>query len=657
MPDRTALVTSRRARLVMALALVGALAAPGPRAEAEASPLPSTHTDHDHDLGHHGTHDDICDALSRVPMGSGTACSHGPDPAPAGVDLSQAWPASSSVPELQVREAAGSGTVPCIGDGVSGKRVQAIYAHPDDRPNRASQVIPNIRAWAAQADAVFNQSAQKLAGATRHVRFVTDKNCALDVKTATVSAQGDADLTITAAELRAQGFDRADRKYLVWMDSTVLCGVATLYVDDRPTKDNANNSNGAPASFGRVDSGCWGLGSSGQSVEAHELVHMFGGIQPTAPNATLLSHCTDESDRLCYQDGSPGYTEWRRCDVAREALFDCGGDDYFHPAPPTGTYLADHWNVANSDLLATSDVPPPPPDKITRLAGSTRIETAVRASRDAFPTIGAATAAVLANAGSFADALPGVPLADAKDGPLLLTGGERLDPAVEAELKRVLPAGATVYLLGGVGVLNDSVGEQVRGLGYRTTRFAGDNRYATAVAIAEQGLGSPDTILEATGHSFADALTGGSAAAAVGGAVLLTNGSIQSAETATYILRHPTARRYALGGPAASADPLATELAGPDRYATAASVAAEFFASPRTIGVASGLSFPDALAGGANIAIRNGPMLLVATDAPLPAAVTDYVRSQAGLDHFVVYGGTRVVTDRAATVLADLIGG
>jgi hypothetical protein len=643
----------------VALGLAATIALPDRRADAiesTADPVAAEQRDSDHHHNSYVSHDPVCGSLSPIALGDGTACTHGPDPAPDGIDASQAWPARTSVPEVEVREAAGTESVPCIGDGVTGKRVQAIYAHPADRPNHASEVVPNIRTWAAQADAVFNQSAQALAGATRHVRFVTDQSCALDVKVATVSTQGDDNLTNTAAELRAQGFNRTDRKYLVWMDSTVLCGVATLYVDDRPTKDNANNSNGAPASYGRVDSGCWGLGSRGQSVEAHELVHMLGGIQPTAPNATPFSHCTDESDRMCYPDGTPGYAEWLRCDGAREALLDCGGDDYYHPSPPTDSYLVSHWNVADSDLLATSDVPPPPPDKVTRLAGATRIETAIRASRDAFPATGSATAAVLANAGSFADALPGVPLADAKDGPLLLTGGKQLDPSVGPELNRLLPAGATVYLLGGVGVLAEPVAEQVRALGFRAVRFAGENRYATAVAIAEQGLGSPDTILEATGKSFADALTGGSAAAAIGGAVLLTNGSTQSAETAAYILRHPTARRYALGGPAAAADPTAKQLAGANRYATAARVAGEFFSAPRTIGIASGLSFPDALAGGANIAFRNGPMLLVDADVPLPTAVTDYVRSQTGLDHSVVYGGTGVISDRAASVLADLIG-
>lgn len=642
-----------RTGLVVATA-VAALALPGTPAMSLGEDVLDRAEDAGHDHGSH-PHGD-CGALQAVAVDGPSGCTHGPDPAPPGVDFTQAWPARSSQPEFQETQAAAGASVPCIGDGVSGKRVQAIYAHPADRPNRAAQVVPQIRTWAAETDAVVNTSAQKR-GATRHVRFVTRSDCSLDVKVVTLTAQGDDNLTTTIAELRVQGFDRTDRKYLVWMDSTVLCGIANLYVDDRPTLDNANNSTSAQPTVARVDSGCWGLASRGQSVEAHELVHGLGGVQPSAPNATANSHCNDESDRMCYADGSPGYTEWSRCDAAREALLDCGGDDYFHPSPPPGSYLDTHWNTANSDLLATSDVPPPPPDKLTRLAGSTRVETAIRTSRDAFPTADSATSAVLANDHSFADALSGVPLASAVDGPLLLTGRDRLDPAVAQELERVLPSRATVYLLGGTGALADAVARDVQALGFTITRFAGENRYATAVVIAEQGLGSPDTIFEATGHNFADALTGGSAAAAAGGAILLTDGSTQSVETAVYIARHPAARRFALGGPASAADPSATALAGRDRYATATAVAKHFFSGPRTIGVASGLSFPDALAGGANIAIRNGPMLLVAREAPLPAPTVDYVRSQSAIDHSVLYGGTGVVSDRVASHIASLIAG
>src|SRR5207302_1287006 len=113
-----------------------------------------------------------------------------------------------------------------------------------------------------------------------------------------------------------------------------------------------------------------------------------------------------------------------------------------------------------------------------------------------------------------------------------------------------------------------------------------------AVQIADQGLGNPATVLEATGLGFADALSGGAAAAKVHGAILLTDGDAQAPDTAAYLAAHPSDTRYALGGPAAHADPAATEEVGRDRYETSAMVAEAFFPLPAIAGAADGLAFP-----------------------------------------------------------------
>ena len=140
--------------------------------------------------------------------------------------------------------------------------------------------------------------------------------------------------------------------------------------------------------------------------------------------------------------------------------------------------------------------------------------------------------------------LPGTPLAAAKGGPLLLTPGDALDSRVEAELGRALPSGATVYVLGGPGAISAAIDTRLTQLGYVVVRYGGDNRFQTATIIADQGLGNPATVFEATGLGFADALSGGAAAAEAGGAVLLTNGSAQAADTAAYLSAHTPTTRY-----------------------------------------------------------------------------------------------------------------
>jgi ribosomal protein L24E len=310
----------------------------------------------------------MCGDLTVIRLQGGRAlCTHGPDPAPPGIDVAVPQPLVAPgraqgllLPDppgdAPVQAAAAPG-IACYGDGQNGSRVQAVYAVPADRPDRYDQVLSSIRQWAAGTDAVFQASAAKTGG-TRRIRFVTDSHCALDVQRVRLTARGDDTFENTLAEFQAQGLNRSDRRYLVWMDSTVLCGIATLYIDDRAAASNANNGRvGTPGSVSRIDSGCWGLASRGQSVEAHELMHSLGSVQPTAPNASPAGHCDDDADRMCYQDGSV-ITLLIRCPSDQEPIFDCDNDDYFHTAPGAGNYLATHWNTASSSFLSSAATGP-----------------------------------------------------------------------------------------------------------------------------------------------------------------------------------------------------------------------------------------------------------------------------------------------------------
>jgi hypothetical protein len=121
-------------------------------------------------------------------------------------------------------------------------------------------------------------------------------------------------------------------------------------VDDRPT-GNANNDR---ANYARIDHICWDF------AEQHEIMHALGAVQTSAPNATPGLHCSDEYDQMCYRDGS-SVTLRYVCPAGYEQLFDCNHDDYFSTSPAPGSYLATHWNTANSDWLVGSPPPPSPP--------------------------------------------------------------------------------------------------------------------------------------------------------------------------------------------------------------------------------------------------------------------------------------------------------
>ncbi|NUP48423.1 MAG: cell wall-binding repeat-containing protein [Catenulispora sp.] len=322
---------------------------------------------------------------------------------------------------------------------------------------------------------------------------------------------------------------------------------------------------------------------------------------------------------------------------------------------------------------------------VDRVGGADRIGTAIWASRWAFDGAGQpgrrAATAVLARSDTFPDALTGTALATQTGGPLLLTPGHALDPGVGAELTRILPAGATVYLLGGPDALSPAVADAVRALGFTPARLGGADRSAPAAAVATAIAGPhPTSVLLATGADFPDALTAGVAAgqqryqASGGGVVLLTDGRTMPPATRAYLdaLTQPRPAVYAVGGPAAtalrSAYPQWTDtvpLVGADRYGTAAAVATSALygtgAPPifgpgtgtryTTAAVATGLNFPDALSAGALAGSRNGPLLLAGPDGLTAQEIG--ILTAAHVSGIVVAGGPAAVSPQSLTNTAN----
>ncbi|MDQ4133659.1 MAG: hypothetical protein M3179_10750 [Actinomycetota bacterium] len=297
-------------------------------------------------------------------------CTHGPDPAPPGVDVRVAEP-----PAL---EAAASAAAPvCIGNGSDGYRVHVIYAHASDRVNRYNEYKASFVQWVAGVDEILDASAAET-GASQRVRWLTDTECNPIVEYVRLDKSTDDDsLSSMSSALRTKGYSRSDRHYLVFLDATIECGISDVYVDDRadPTPGvNYNNGNpNAQGMFARVDFGCWG-----SSTAAHEIMHNLGAVQHSAPHTTGGFHCTDESDRLCYDDDGAGpVTMQQRCPADHEQRFDCNHDDYYHTSPPANSYLASHWNTANSAFLTPPTAASTPSDAVVDFDGNGTTDIAV----------------------------------------------------------------------------------------------------------------------------------------------------------------------------------------------------------------------------------------------------------------------------------------
>lgn len=287
-----------------------------------------------------------------------------------------------------------------------------------------------------------------------------------------------------------------------------------------------------------------------------------------------------------------------------------------------------------------SPVPAPGSRPVTRLGGDERIGTGVLVSQAHWsgwkssyipPGHVKAGAVVLARSDGFADALAGVPLAAHDNGPLLLTDSKVLSPAAEREISRVLQPGANkiVYLLGGPSAISPAVANRLVQLGYNVQRYAGADRFGTALDIARRGLGDPAKVVVATGADYPDALSAGPYASAVLGspgheaAVILSQGPVLDPATAGYLASRLAASTTAMptvvtvGGAAGKAldaafpaqSGHALQLAGADRYKTAAMVAARF-PKASAVGVATGAGYADALTGGAFAAAQGFPILL-----------------------------------------------
>ena len=288
----------------------------------------------------------------------------------------------------------------------------------------------------------------------------------------------------------------------------------------------------------------------------------------------------------------------------------------------------------------------------TRLAGSTRFETALEISRTGWAQ---APAVVLARGDDFPDALAGAVLANSSQakGPLLLTDSATLSSGVLEEIKRL---GATkVYILGGTGAVSSTVETTLKAQNLTVERLSGNDRYQTAAAIALKAVPQANQAYLASGNSFADALSISSSAANQGIPLLLTDQKTLP-EVTLNTLKTLGVKNVALVGGEGVIDPAiqkalqdqqisVTRISGIDRYATNLAVLNTLNYDRSSIYVATGEDFPDALAGAVLAAKQNHPILLVPKNAEeLSSASSGYlgVRRLDGAS-FTLLGGIGVI--------------
>jgi putative cell wall-binding protein len=194
-------------------------------------------------------------------------------------------------------------------------------------------------------------------------------------------------------------------------------------------------------------------------------------------------------------------------------------------------------------------------------------------------------------------------------------------------------------------------------------RLAGSDRYGTAAAISRASYdpGVPVAYV-AAGSNFPDALAAGAAAVRRGGPVLLVAGTSVPAATATELARLDPAEIVVVGGTSMVSQGVVDQLrgyattgsvrrlAGATRYATAAEISRDAFPSGVPVAyVATGINFPDALAGVAAAGSGGGPVLLTTPNA-LPAETAAEL-ARLDPDRIVVLGGTSMISSAVSSAL------
>ncbi|HYD10314.1 MAG TPA: cell wall-binding repeat-containing protein, partial [Acidimicrobiales bacterium] len=223
---------------------------------------------------------------------------------------------------------------------------------------------------------------------------------------------------------------------------------------------------------------------------------------------------------------------------------------------------------------------------VRRIAGADPYDTAAAIALDEYAS---ASDPILANGDDPADALAGSYLAATHGSALLLTRRDELPQSTIDALASL--RARKVHVLGGPAAIGEGVAAELTSLGYVVNRVAGPDRYATAVAVAEEegtailGIwpGEGRTVFLANGLRPSDALSAGPIANGQLLPILLTATDELPVVTSSALDRLAVEHVIVLGGTAAVSDAVVASIeaggrsvrrvAGVDRTSTATAVA------------------------------------------------------------------------------------
>jgi putative cell wall-binding protein len=294
----------------------------------------------------------------------------------------------------------------------------------------------------------------------------------------------------------------------------------------------------------------------------------------------------------------------------------------------------------------------------SRYSGADRYEVAVSIAQEWPADV---PVVYIAKGSDYPDALSAGPAAAREEGPLLLTLPDRMPPSVSAELARLAPQ--RVVIVGGPNSVNEQVETDIQSIvpDALVIRIGGADRYAVShnlvqYAFADAGV---SRLYVATGATFPDALSASSAAGALGGAVLLVNGSASALDPSVPPLIGELDPQQVIvaGGPNSVSESVKNELGGyvpttriggADRYEASVNINAQAFPTATRVFLATGSTFADALAGGVLAGGLSAPLFVVPGTC-VTQGIADRVNSY-GSTQRIILGGPNSVSDAVASM-------
>lgn len=419
-------------------------------------------------------------------------------------------------------------------------------------------------------------------------------------------------------------------------------------------------------------------GTGGDAIDAAGIDRQ--GVQQHGPAFTCRLDGRPTATERIVLDGNPNYRE--RCLVTPPAR---AFWSYWHADGESGVWTSssvgvenrqaipggyEGWSFYNPQTPGFAPIKPrvqPLHGDVVRLPGSQRYETAANIAGQYQPGM---DRLFLATGADYPDALAASAIAGMQGAPILLVrpGAPGKPDAIPSDtewmLKTLYPR--EIVVLGGTNTIDGGVVSQVKKLVPTATvaRVQGENRYDTALNLLERYGDDGATVSVANGTGFADALTASAIGAERGEPMILVQPTNVPRVLDGALEGGTIDGAHVYGGTGAVSEDVRRDLAerlgssvgrtgGENRWETSEAVAARYGPGVEVVYVATGTSFPDALAGGA-IAGRDGvPVVLTSRDNLTNPSRSALERLKPG--RIVVLGGEGAVSEAVLTELEGFV--